>query len=923
MPFRRPLLPTALALALLAAPGPALAHATPRAPEAAPAPRTVQTVAGPVTEVVLRNGLKVLLKENHAAPVVSWVVTYKVGSRNEPAGATGSAHLLEHMLFKGTKTLGKGQIAQILDRNGANSNASTWVDWTNYYETYSSDRLELGLIIEAARMRDALILDSERKSEMTVVRNELERGESNPGRVLYQHLMSTAFRAHPYHHPTIGWRSDVETVPTSQLKAFYDTYYQPNNAVAVLVGDFKTPEALRLIRRYFEGIPKGPTPPAVRTVEEPQTGERRFTLRRRGETNMLMLGWHIPQAGHADIGPLLVLDSILSTGVTGRLYQALVETELATSAYSDVGLMRDPGLFRMGATLKPAGDHAKVEAALIAELEKLRTAHVSADELAKAKAQAEAAYVYENEGTTGLAHALAAYEAIAGWRRNFTLLDDIQRTSAADIQRVARAYFTQDNRTAGWYVATPDGPVPPPPPSQAGGAATANEAKVQPAPLYAFEQRQPARRQLTPPARRVLPNGLTLIVLPVPGSQTVALDGQIQAGELHEPAGKDGLAGATAAMLDAGTARRTKLALAGDLERVSASVGFSGGTHVTDVSGACLAKDLDVMLDALAEMLTQPTFPQDELAKLKARWVAGIRRAEDQPGTHVARAFSQAVYPERHPYRQHDAAVDIRAIEALTSQDLQAFHRRYYGPNTTTLVLVGKVDPDAVATGLTRRLAGWRAAELSKPEVPDAPPSAPKRVVVPMPDKSNVEVRTGHAIGLRRRSPDYHAAQLGNYVLGGDPLSSRLGLRLRDELGLTYGTYASLSGGLGPGTWSASLTVNPANVQTGLSELRLVVARYLREGVTPRELTFAKSAFIGSQAVGLASNTGMASSLAAIELYGLGLDYWGRYPGLIGGLSAAQVNQAVRKYVLPAAAHTILVGPLPAEPGPASAGPRK
>ncbi len=918
MPFRRPLLPLALAAALALQPGPALAHgpASVQVQASLTAPKVVQTVAGPVTELVLANGLKVILKENHAAPVVTWVVTYKVGSRNEPLGATGSAHLLEHMLFKGTRTLGKGQVAQILDRNGADSNASTWVDWTNYYETYSSDRLELGLIIESARMREALILDSERKSEMTVVRNELERGESNPSRILYQHLMSTAFRSHPYHHPTIGWRSDVETVPTSQLKRFYDTYYRPNNAVAVLVGDFKTADAIQLIRRYFERFPKGPTPPAVRTVEEPQTGERRFTLRRRGETNMVMLGWHTPQASHHDIGPLLVLDSILSTGVTGRLYQAIVETELATSAYSDVGLMRDPSLFRMGATLKPGGDHAKVEAALTGELEKLKTAPVSPDELAKAKAQAEAAYVYENEGTAGLAHALASYEAIAGWQRNFTLLDEIKRTSAADIQRVAKAYFGGDGRTVGWYVATNDGPVPPPPPNFGGGQATANEAKVQPAPLYPFEQRLPARRQLTPPVRRVLANGLTLIVLPNPGSQTVALDGQIWAGELHEPAEKDGLAGATAAMLPNGTARRNKLALAGDLERVSASVSFSGGTHLTDVAGNCLAKDLDVMLDALAEMLMQPTFPADELAKLKARWVAAIRRAEDQPATHVARAFAQAVYPPTHPYHQDDAATDIRAIEALTRADLEAFHRRYYGPNTTTLVLVGKVDPADVIARLDSKLAGWAPAQLVKHEVPDAPPGAPRKVIVPMPDKTNVEVKVGHAIGLRRRSPDYHAAQIGNYVLGGDPLSSRLGLRLRDELGLTYGTYSSISGSLGPGAWSGSLTVNPANVATGLSELKQVVARYLREGIGARELTFAKSAFIGSQAVGLASNGGMASSLAGIELHGLGLDYWGRYPGLIGGLTAAQVNAAVRRYVHPQAAHTIMVGPLKEEAKP-------
>lgn len=913
MPLRRPLPVLALAAALALTPSAAWAHgnATPAAAPTKGGPKVTQTVAGPITSLTLPNGLQVILKENHAAPVVSWAVTYKVGSRDEPAGATGSAHLLEHMLFKGTKTLGKGQVAQLLKRNGASSNASTWIDWTSYYETYSSDRLELGLMVEAARMRDALILDAERQSEMTVVRNEMERGESNPGRIMYQHLMSTAFRSHPYHHPTIGWRSDVEGLPTAALKNFYNAYYQPNNAVAVMVGDFKTAEAVKLITRYFSSIKRGPNPPVMRTTEEPQTGERRFTLRRRGDTNMVMIGYHIPAVSHADIGALLVLDSILTSGVTSRLYQTIVETELATSAYSDCGLTRDPGLFRLGATISPGGDHAKVEAALVAQLTKLAEAPVAAGELTKAKDQAEASYVYANEGTSGLASALGEYAAIDRWERNFTLLADIKRVDAADIQRVARTYFSADNRTAGWYVATKDGPLPPAAPNAGKGQAADNKTPVKPLALQAFEQRRPAARRLTPPVKRVLNNGLTVLVLENPASQTVSLAGRVWAGELHEPAEHEGVAGAVASLLDAGTAKRSKLQLAGDLEARSASVSFSGGTSLTDVDGGCLAKDLDIMLDALAETLMQPTFPEAELAKLKARWIASIRRNEDTPGTHVSRLFAQALYPAGHPFYQYGAAHEIQAVEALTRADLVAFHQRWYGPNTTTLVVVGKVQPEEVLRKLEARFRGWAPAELAKREVPDVAMNAPTTRTFPMPDKTNVEVRRGHATPLRRKSPDYVQAQLANYVLGGDSLTARLGLRLRDELGLTYGTSSSLGGGLAAGPFKTSLTVHPDNLQAGLRELSAVTAAYLKGGITPRELAFAKSAFIGSQAVGLATNGGMAGSLSSIELYGLGLDWWGRYPGVVDRVTAAEVNAAAKTYIHPEKAHTIMVGPLP------------
>jgi len=873
-----------------------------------PAITTVQTMAGPVQELTLSNGLKVILKEDHAAPVVTWVVYYKVGSRNEVTGTTGSTHLLEHMLFKGTKTLGKGQVAQLLGRNGASFNASTWTDWTNYYETYSSDRLEMGLMIEAARMRDALILDSERQSEMTVVRNELERGESNPSRILYQEVTSAAFKSHPYHHPVIGWRSDVEGVSTDDLKAFYDTYYHPNNAVAVLVGDFKTPEAVAMIQKHFEKIPAGPKVPEMYTREEAQLGERRVTLRRRGETNMVQMAFHVPSVQSKDIAPLLVLDHVLSSGVTDRLHQALVEKQLATGTYAYTGVQRDPSLFRVGATVKPGVTHDAVEKALLAELDKIKAEPVPAAELQKAKNIAEASYVYQNEGTEGLAKALGSYAAIDRWQRAFEILDELKAVTPEDVQRVAKTYLTSDNRTVGWYVSTPDGPVPPKPANSGSGKAVANSGKVVPAKPFPFEQQPAKPRALTQPVRKVLSNGLTVLVLPNDAAPTVSVDGFVRAGSLLDK-GKEGLASAVAAMLDKGTAKRDKLKLATDLETVAASVGFSGGTETTSIGAKMLSKDLDLGLNALAEMLQEPSFPADELSKLKARWVASIKQAEDQPATHASRALSQAIYPEGHPYRELNSAEQIAAIEELEVTDLKAFHARYYGPNTTTLVVVGQVKPDEVFAKLETLFKGWKAAEKVDVTIPEIPRKDAQRIVIPMMDKTNLEILLGHSGAVNRRSPDYHAASLANFILGGSGLSSRLGVKLRDEMGLTYGTYSTFSAASGAGAWRASITVNPANLDTAVTALKAEIEGFLTKGITAEELAAAKGSYIGRQAVGLATNSGMASSLSNIEYYGLGLDYWSQYPAQINGITLDQVNAAARKLIAPDRAHLIIAGP--------------
>jgi zinc protease len=429
-----------------------------------------------IREYRLANNLKALLVENRVAPVATVCVLYKVGSRNEAVGYTGSTHLLEHMMFKGTPTFNKDrntQIAATLQKIGADFNATTWYDRTNYFETVPSDKVELALRLEADRMRNSFIADADRQSEMTVVRNELERGQNEPMMVLDEAVYATAFREHPYHHPTIGWRADVENVPTARLKAFYDTFYHPNNATVIVVGDFERAAMLQLINEHFgvfsateEAIPE------VYTDEPAQQGERRLTIKRAGELALVQVAFHTPAVlgqlnvlsnvelaaraadppAENDIYPLVVLSALMSNGVTSRLYQALVETELAVIVTSNCDQFRDPGLFNVYATVSPGVAPSEVEAAILKELERVGAEDLPGAEVEKAKQQIMAQVAYNRDGTSDIASQMSEAEAVADWRFYKDYAANISRVTVADVQRVALRYFMEDNRTVGYFI---------------------------------------------------------------------------------------------------------------------------------------------------------------------------------------------------------------------------------------------------------------------------------------------------------------------------------------------------------------------------------------------------------------------------------------------------------------------------------------
>ncbi len=889
--------PVLLAVGLLAAGA--------RAADAPPRP-----VSAGVREAVLPNGLTVLIKEVRSAPVVSFSVWYRVGSRNEHTGITGVSHLLEHLMFKGTQQYQVGEISRTLSLNGAAYNASTYYDWTNYYETLAADRLELAMRIEADRMVHSRIDQADLDSEMTVVRSELEGGENNPGRLLWTAVVATAFQAHPYHAPVIGWRTDVEHVPRDTIYRYYRAHYGPNNAVVVIVGDVAADDALRLVEKHFGPIPRIPDPPAVYTVEPPQRGERRITVHRAGSLPMVMIAWKAPAARHPDGYALDVLSTVLGDGRTSRLYQHLVETGLASRADAGNPALRDPFLFYVSATARPGVTADRLEAALLEQVQRMVDAPITDEELRRAQQRAEADFVFQTDSVTSQARVLGYWAMIGDWRFLDTYLDRLRALTPADIQAVAKRYFTVDARTTGQFIPTEGGGAAAPPPREASARLERPQRHEREIPLPAPVTRPPPPRHVT---RFTLDNGISVIVQENHANPTFALQASLPAGALAEPRSQPGLAALTASMLTRGTQHRTLLQFAAALEDVGASLSAGADALVTTISGRAQSRDFELLMDLLAEMLREPAFPAPDLDRLKGQLLAGIAQARTSPEQVASHAFDRAVYPPGHPMRPETFDDAERVLKAMTRDDVAGFYRRQYGPDHMILVLAGDLKPDRVRAALQQRLGDWPRNPSALPITPpDLPLQAtPERVEVRIPDRSQTAIVWGHAGGLRRADPDFYATQVLNMILGGGVLVSRLGTSIRDEQGLAYSVYSYYDASLYPGPFRVALGTNPANAQRALAELQAQVERIRRDGVTAREVEEAVAYLTGRFPLRLETNGGMAEILWGIEFFGLGPDYIDRYASLYRAVTADQVNQAARQHLHPDRATVAIAGPLP------------
>ena len=435
----------------------------------APAPKfdgyTYVKTVGAISEYTLdSNGLTVLVLPEHSAPVVTFMITYRVGSRNEVTGTTGATHLLEHLMFKGSEGFNdkKGNsVKQFLETIGGNYNATTWLDRTNYYAEIGNEHLEGYMAIEADRMRNLWLREDDRRPEMTVVRNEFEIGENDPQQALDKEIFAAAFNAHPYHHSTIGWRSDIEKVPIEKLRAFYDTFYWPDNATATVIGDFDPAKAMALVKKYYGVFPRAPHPiPQVYTEEPEQSGPRRVTVQRAGELGVVGVSYKSPAASHPDMAALNVLGNILSSGKTSRFYRALTDKNLTTNVDASAGYFHDPSLLQVYASLAPGATHDQVEKILVAEVDRLKKDGVTDAEVATAVGKLVAATAYKRDGTFAIASALNEDIAAGDWTLYYTLDAATRKVTAADVKRVANKYLDINQSVTGWFIPIVAAPEP-------------------------------------------------------------------------------------------------------------------------------------------------------------------------------------------------------------------------------------------------------------------------------------------------------------------------------------------------------------------------------------------------------------------------------------------------------------------------------
>ncbi len=872
--------------------------------------RTVTRERGIEELRLASNGLRVLLVPDRAVPVVAVCIVYHVGSRNEGVGHTGATHLLEHLMFKGSRkfdpTRGR-PIARTLERVGAQFNATTWFDRTSYFETLPAEHLDLALELEADRMRNALLREEDLASEMTVVRNEFERGENDPFDVLLKESFAMAFREHPYHHPTIGWRSDIENASIERLRSFYDTFYRPDNASLILVGSYQRKRALELIARRFGPLRRAPEPAPRLVMREPrQEGERRFVVRRAGEVGWVAVSWRAPEAAHPDTHALAVLADALSGGVTSRLFQRLVEPGLCLDIQALAWQLRDPGLFQVFATLNPPAAHERIEAIIREEVARLKEG-LAADEVERAKVQAEAHAAFHRDSPGQVVGALTEAISAADWRFYLDYPERIRAVSADDVVRVAASTFVEEAISVGYFVPR-------------NGKAAGNGG-LRSAPLSLRPQPCFLRRGLAGEVEHAaLPGGGSLLLVPRHSNETVHLHGSLLAGHGLVPVPEWSAASFIPDMLERGTTRRDRLELARTLEDRAIEVDISAESLnplEVSLSARCLARHLPLTLDLLAEMLFQPSFPPDEVDKLRTLRLGELAQAQEDTFSRAFEAFTRLVYAPGHPYYRRTVEERRAGLERLTRADLVAMHKRLYGSASVVLALVGDFLPEKVAARVARLLDGRQGGMSSLPPVARARPelAAPRQVHEPMADKPNLDVVIGHPGALRRADDDFFAAMLGNAVLGHSTLSSRLGLRLRDREGLTYGVVSRFFGAsLVDGPWAATFSVADENLVRGVEAAREEIARYVKDGPTPAELDNEKAALAGSYRVSLATPGGKARELVRLARHAFPASEMDRIPERVLAIRRAEVLAAVRRHIVPAQLSMAVAGGLVANP---------
>lgn len=884
-----------------------------------------------IDEYQLDNGLKIILKSNKDTPLFSWQVWYKVGSRNEQANYTGIAHYLEHMMFKGTEIFAKGEIAQSIQLRGGVFNAFTGDDYTAYYENFSPENLELAIKIESDRMQNSRLDPEEINLERTVIVSELEGNKNNPNSILYENLRSTAFKVHPYRNPIIGWRHDLENIDAKVMREFYETYYYPNNAVAILVGNFDEELALELISKYFSQYkPKDTHLPKV-AFEPEQKSEKKLIIKNGGYSKMLGIAFHIPAFTHEDSPALSLISDIVFSGMSSRLYPKLVDSGLAVRVSGVAESSIDPGIFRIMITLNQDADIEEVENIIMLELDAIKE-EIKDEELKLAIAKEEAAFVYQKDGPHEEAMQIGYFEAISNdWTRYVTWLDDIKKVTVKDIQEVAKKYFKPENKTVVHLLPekftealAQESLEPRTQNSERIGEANYGAGVVEPLSPKKLDK----LLKITKPKYskkhkfetinldfRVFENNGTSIYFREDHSiPLVYMNAYFYAGSINDGE-KYGLAKLTNDMLSRGSTAKSKYEISMLTDLYGADISFATGREMTRIHLSTIADNFEKVVDLLDEILTEPAFSQVELDRLKENTIAKLKQEEDYPQRIAARETARLIYPEEHPYYILSVEQRIKSIKSVTLDEIKEFYKKHYNSNNLYISVVGDLSEEKVLSLKAKLFDSWNTDSLTKggntkPVIPLVEPKEAQEKRVLKSDKTQTEIILSHAGKLDRGDPDYYALLIANYALGGSALSSRLGTAVRDESGYVYNIRSSFDATLGAGVYKITLGCNPNNVDNAIKLTKKVIEDFLKEGINETELEVTKSYLTGSFAARtLASNEDIADTFSQIQVYGLGPDYIKTYEDRINSITLKEVREAAKKYIHPDLFNIVVVGP--------------
>jgi len=890
---------------------------------AADPPRKVASVEG-ITEYRLDNGLRVLLFPDPTRPKVTVNLTVLVGSRHEGYGETGMAHLLEHMVFKGTPTY--PDIPGAMKERGAQFNGSTDVDRTNYFESLpaSDSNLEFAIQLEADRMVNSPIKGEDLATEFSVVRNEFESGENSPQRVLSQRMMAVAYEWHNYGKSTIGNRTDIERVPVDNLRAFYQKFYQPDNAVLVVAGKFDEKKALEYVTKYFGALPKPDRKlPTTYTEEPAQDGERSVTLRRVGHVGLVGLLYHVPAASHAEFPAVAILANLLESEPSGRLYKALVEPKLASRVSARLSASHDPGTIEIVAEVntKDPATLEKVRDAMLAVVDDVARRGVSQEEVGRARQKILKNRELAAADPNRIGIELSEWGAQGDWRLYFINRDRVEQVTPAQVKKIAENYFTTSNRTVGFFIPTakPERtPIPAVPDiaklvgGYTGRAIKAESSETSDVAPLAIEARVMRPEPIA---------GVKLAFLPKKTrGESVQLRVSLHYGNAENLKGMSEAGGFLPELMTRGTTSLNRQQIQDILDKNFARLGTGGGMggrgrgrggpggggNLGTVTFTVQTKraNLGAVLDVLRQVLREPTLPASEFEVMKNERITGLEQGRSEPRSLGMNLIQRLLSTYPSDDVRYVPTIDERLdrLKKAALEQVQALHQYYLGADHGELVIVGDFEPYEIMPVLAKTFEGWKSGKpYERIERPYQAGIKPHRETILTPDKENAVYLAALSLPIRDDNPDYPALVIGNFILGGGGLSSRIANRLRQKDGLSYGAGSNF--GAGPLDAKADLIVsaiyNPINVAKVVRDVDEELDRLIKGGITNSELEAAKTGYLQQQNNQRTNDMAISAILAENLFVGRTMQFQADLEQKIRDLTLEAINAALRKYVEP------------------------